>query len=170
MRAVCHLQVASFFSQTLCSYDKPPLFDVTLEQFETWALARLRILAEIESAQARNRSWDEVKASTKLLCKKYLPLNSNTHGDADLGSQRRQDHVGHFVLRLAFCRGTEDVRRRYVNLETTLFKLRYESDDTTEREKFLGSRDFGWIEVSSPIQEFTESILTLLPGLERREG
>jgi DNA primase large subunit len=106
----------------------------------------------------------------KSLCRKYLSLNSNSHGGADLDSERRRDHVSHFVLRLAFCRGTEDVRRRYVNLETTLFRIRYENDDTQERERFLGSRDFGWIEASSLIEGFAESILTLLSGLERREG
>lgn len=158
------------FSQILCSYDKPPLFDVTLEQFETWALARLRILAEIESAQARNRSSEEVKESTRILCKKYLSLDASSSVDADLDGQRRKDHVSHFVLRLAFCRGTEDVKRRYVNLETTLFRLRYENDDTQERKAFLASRDFGWIEARSPTEGFVESILTLLPGLARREG
>jgi DNA primase large subunit len=163
----------------LCSYDKPPLFDVTLEQFETWALARLRILAEIESAQARNRSWEDVKTSTNLLCKKYLPLSSNTNTGADLDGERRKDHVGHFVLRLAFCRGTDDVRRRYVNLETALFRIRYEGDDASEREEFLGSRDFRWIEASCLVGGLVESIPTLVfprsrkkrrPSLSRNSG
>ena len=45
--------------------------------------------------------------------------------------------------------GREDLRRRYVKAETTLFKLRYTSDDTQEREEFLKSRDFGWVVVRS---------------------
>lgn len=105
-----------------------------------------------------------------MLCKKYLLLNANSNEGADLDSERRKDHVSHFVLRLAFCRGTEDVRRRYINLETTLFKIRYENDDAKEREEFLGSRDFGWIEASPLIGRFVESILSLLLGLERRKG
>ena len=104
--------------------------------------------------------------STLALCKKYQSLSSNSHGSVDQDGERRRDHVSHFVLRLAFCRGTEDVRRRYVNLETILFKIRYESDDTKEREVFLGSRDFGWIEASSLTEGIIESILTLLSGLE----
>ena len=86
------------------------------------------------------------------LCKKYLSLSSNSHKDVDLDGERRRDHVSHFVLRLAFCRGTEDIRRRYLNLETTLFRMRYETDDTKERQVFVGSRDFGWIEASSLIE------------------
>lgn len=43
----------------------------------------------------------------------------------------------------------EDLRRRFVKAETTLFKVRYEQDIISEREDFLHSRDFNWIEVSS---------------------
>lgn len=32
--------------------------------------------------------------------------------------------------------------------ETTLFRVRYDSDDTSEKEEFLNSRDFDWIAVS----------------------
>ncbi|KAJ7470699.1 eukaryotic and archaeal DNA primase, large subunit-domain-containing protein [Mycena latifolia] len=127
-------------------YDKPPLYDVSIEEFETSALDRLRILAEIESSAARNRTWEETKTVTATQCEKYLPLKSSTAIGADRESQRRIDHLGHFVLRLAFCR-SEELRRRFVKAETTLFKVRYESDDSTERELFLSSRDFNWIAV-----------------------
>ncbi|KAJ7709969.1 eukaryotic and archaeal DNA primase, large subunit-domain-containing protein [Mycena rosella] len=127
-------------------YDKPPLYDVSIEEFETSALDRLRILAEIESSAARNRTWEETKTVTATQCEKYLPLKSSTAVGADRESQRRTDHLGHFVLRLAFCR-SEELRRRFVKAETTLFKVRYESDDSTEREQFLSSRDFNWIAV-----------------------
>jgi len=86
------------------SYDIPPLGDVTIEEFEISALNRLRVLAEIESSFARNRSWDELQNVTTAQSKKYLPLNSNVAHDLDLESERRRDHLGHFVLRLAFCR------------------------------------------------------------------
>ena len=74
---------------TVQSYEVPPLFDVTLEQFESWALDRLRILAEIESAFARNRAFDEVKSLTQRLLKKYLPLNANTATGAPKDEERR---------------------------------------------------------------------------------
>jgi hypothetical protein len=41
---------------------------------------------------------------TNAMCAKYLQLNANTARNADTDSQRRKDHLGHFVLRLAFCR------------------------------------------------------------------
>lgn len=86
------------------SYDIPPLDDITLEEFETCALNRLRILAEIESSFARNRTYEEMKTVTLAQCEKYLPLHSSTASSIELDLERRRDHVGHFVLRLAFCR------------------------------------------------------------------
>ncbi|GLB34126.1 putative DNA primase [Lyophyllum shimeji] len=129
-------------------YDRPPLYDVTLEEFETCALDRLRILAEIESSAARNRSWEELKTVTNAQCLKYLPLHATSAKTVDRDAERRKDHLGHFVLRLAFCR-SEDLRRRFVKAETTLFKIRYDGDDHVEREMFLSSRDFDWIPVDT---------------------
>jgi DNA primase large subunit len=85
-------------------------------------------------------------------CRKYLPLNSNTASFVDKETERRRDHLGHFVLRLAFCR-SEDLRRRFIKSELTLFRMRYETDDTKEREAFLQSRSFNWIPVSNEEKE-----------------
>jgi DNA primase large subunit len=93
-----------FYSESSFSYDKPPLYDVTVEEFETCALDRLRILAEIESSVARNRSWDETKKVTETLSTKYLPLHNNTATTQNVNLERKRDHLGHFVLRLAFSR------------------------------------------------------------------
>ena len=86
------------------SYDKPPLDDITLEDFESYAIDRLRVLSEIESSLVRNRTYDELKTVTVNHCKKYLPLNSNSASTVDKLAERRKDHISHFVLRLAFCR------------------------------------------------------------------
>ncbi|KAI4527527.1 DNA primase, large subunit [Schizophyllum commune Loenen D] len=131
----------------LSFYDKPPLFDVTLEEFEICALDRLRILAEIEACAARNRSWEETKTVIDNQCRKYMDLDSNTVSIDKRDAQRRRDQLGHFVLRLAFCR-TEELRKRFVKAETTLFRVRYDTDKSDERRRFLNSRDFNWIEVS----------------------
>lgn len=137
---------------------------MTVEEFETSALDRLRILAEIESSAARNRSWDETKQVTMTQCGKYLPLNSNSALGIDVLEERRKDRLGHFVLRLAFCRSCvierypfqyfsdkdlsrEELRRRFIRAETTLFRIRFETDDSNERRAFLDSKDFNWISV-----------------------
>ena len=52
------------------------------------------------------------------------------------------DFVHLHILRLGSVR--EELRRRFIKAELALFKVRYETDDTQEREAFLQSRDFGW--------------------------
>ncbi|KAJ3726140.1 DNA primase large subunit [Lentinula raphanica] len=145
-------------SYRLNLYDQPPLYDVTVEDFETSALDRLRILAEIESSAARNRSWDETKQVTITQCGKYLPLNSNSALGIDVQAERKKDQLGHFVLRLAFCR-SEELRRRFIRAETTLFKVRFETDDSNERRAFLNSKEFNWISVSDAEKTKYESQL-----------
>ena len=79
--------------------------DITIEEFETAALDRLRVLAEIESCFARNRPLKEMQAVIlDNVCSKYLELSRTTNSLKPLDEERRKDHIGHFVLRLAFCR------------------------------------------------------------------
>ncbi|KAH9951925.1 DNA primase large subunit [Amylocystis lapponica] len=127
-------------------YDVPPLGDITIEEFETCAIDRLRVLAEIESSFVRNRPYEELRTITLKQADKYVPLSSTSAHTVDLDAQRRRDHVGHFVLRLAFCR-SEELRRRFVKAEMALFRARYDWDDTREREEFLTSRNFDWTPV-----------------------
>ncbi|GJE90839.1 DNA primase large subunit [Phanerochaete sordida] len=139
-------------------YDQPPQGEITIEEFEICALDRLRILAEIESSYARNRPWDELKKYTLEQCKKYLHLDASSATLQDVDSQRRKDHIGHFVLRLAFCR-SEELRRRFVKAETTLFRIRFEDDDRKEREDFLQSRQFSWTPVmKDEVEQYAEQL------------
>lgn len=99
-----HLHCRNRTSRDASSYDKPPIEDITLEEFETCAIDRLRVLAEIESGFARNRPYDELKTIAIAQCEKYIPLNATSATTVNRDAQRRKDHIGHFVLRLAFCR------------------------------------------------------------------
>jgi DNA primase large subunit len=146
-------------------YDQPPTEDITIEEFETCAIDRLRVLSEIESCYARNRPFDELKEITHLQSEKHIPLDHNSATTKDRDVQRRKDNTGHFVLRLAFCRscvmvrlcidlqltfsfGREELRRRFVKAETTLFRVRYMNTTISERREFHKSRDFDWTLVS----------------------
>lgn len=42
----------------------------------------------------------------------------------------------------------EELRRRFVKAETTLFKVRYEMDAQTERKAFLDTHEFEWEKVA----------------------
>ena len=63
-----------------------------------------KVLAEIESCNVRNRTFDDTKKVILAQLKKHLPLSNNTARAIDINAERKMDHVSHFVLRLAFCR------------------------------------------------------------------
>jgi len=96
-----------------------------------------------------------------------LDHNSATTKDRD--SQRRRDVMGHFVLRLAFCR-SEELRRRFVKAETTLFRVRYLEATHSERTEFHQSVDFDWILVDENERKTYESQLkAAVPDVDEKE-
>ncbi|WFD01933.1 4-nitrophenylphosphatase [Malassezia obtusa] len=157
-------------------YSVPPVQDITVEEFEGWALDRLRVLAEIETASARNQPWPEIKAAIERRSAEFLVLRSNAVAQSgavataaakakELQRERIKDHVSHFVLRLAFSR-TEELRRRFLHAETALFRYRLETDHLAEREAFLRAQDFVWRVVAPDEQRrHREQLLACHPRL-----
>ncbi|EFX01161.1 DNA primase large subunit [Grosmannia clavigera kw1407] len=128
-------------------YTDSPTSDITLEQFEQWAIDRLHVLAELEACSFRNRSSAETALHMKSIMEKYMPLEANSSSSTKLAAQRKKDHYSHFILRLAFA-STEDLRRRFVRVETMLFRLRFGDDDTRERATFIRGLNLDWEMVS----------------------
>ncbi|CAO1638125.1 unnamed protein product [Parajaminaea phylloscopi] len=150
-------------------YNRPPTMEVTIEQFESWAIDRLKVLAEIESRQSRNNSYKELKEAVLKKMDQHLPLSATTAARSgagiDVDMERMKDHISHFVLRLAFCR-SEDLQRRFVRTETVLFRLRFESDDTSERDHFLRTLDLDWQMVTKEEKaQHKEELLAATPSL-----
>ncbi|CAF9917082.1 MAG: hypothetical protein ALECFALPRED_011003 [Alectoria fallacina] len=155
-------------------YEIPPTAEITLEQFEQWAIGRLRILAEIEACSFRNKTHAETAAHVTPLLQKWLPLHSNTSSSAGsqdeiLKLERRKDHYSHFILRLAFS-STEDLRRRFARIEGALFKLRFQSDDAKERQAFVESLPLDWEVVSEEEKKaLGMDLQNATPGLKRQD-
>lgn len=59
------------------------------------------VLADIESAGARNLPYAEMMKTLAERAKKFMPLSSD---DKSCEKERKRDQYSHFVLRLAFCR------------------------------------------------------------------
>lgn len=128
----------SVYPSRLSFYDVPPLEEITLEEFESWAIDRLKILIEIESCLARSKPLKDIESVVKPLLLKYLPLNPTpTSGmDSHIIAERRKDYYSHYTLRLVFCR-TEELRKKFVKNETTLFKIRYNMLQPKEQHDFV---------------------------------
>ncbi|BGP42092.1 DNA primase subunit pri2 [Rhodotorula kratochvilovae] len=148
-------------------YERPPLDELTLEQFEVWAIDRLRLLADIESAQARNRPFKDIRDLVEKRAADFLPLHadSSVRTDADIDAERKKDHYSHFILRLAFCR-SEELRQRFLKAEKELFHIRWDTDDESERRRFVDSLKFGWEVVSPEEKQELYSELAAASGLK----
>ncbi|KAF2876980.1 eukaryotic and archaeal DNA primase, large subunit-domain-containing protein [Massariosphaeria phaeospora] len=136
------------YEHRLNYYVLPPTAEITLEEFETWAINRLKVLSELEACGFRNRSPEETAEYMTSILNKYLPLRSNSSRSQSLQEERKKDHYSHFILRLAFS-ATEDLRRRFSRLETMLFRLRFKDDDLLERRDFVSSLKLEWEEVGN---------------------
>src|ERR1700733_9441204 len=83
------------------------------------------------------------------LLEKYLPLEANSSAlasaQARRATQRQKDHYSHFILRLAFA-STQELRMRFSRAERALFRLRYASDDPTDRAAFVSALNIDWWE------------------------
>lgn len=124
-------------------YTIPPTGDVSLEQFEEWGIARLKVLAELEACQFRNKTPAETDEYMRPILEKHLRLSSNRSRSSEMAIERKKDHYSHWTLRLAFS-GTADLRQRFARLETQLFKLRLQQDDAQERRAFIESLPMSW--------------------------
>lgn len=126
------------------------------------------VLAELEACSFRNRSPAETAAHMKPILDKYLPLSSSSSNSPSLQSERQKDHYSHFILRLAFA-STEDLRRRFSRVETMLFRLRFQGDDTRERIAFVESLSLDWEVVSEDEKrEFAEELKAAGGGYPKR--
>ncbi|KAE8540423.1 hypothetical protein D1P53_003369 [Cryptococcus gattii VGV] len=151
------------YSFRLNFYERPPALDITLEEFETCAISRLRVLSHIESLSHRSLPYSQVASGIATYAKMHLPLSSNTARNVNLDEERRRDEIGHWVLRLAFCR-SPDLRQRFVRSELALFKSRFETDDKNERAVFLKSLSFNYDTVDEDEKKlFKTELQQMLP-------
>ncbi|KGB80170.1 DNA primase large subunit [Cryptococcus deuterogattii R265] len=151
------------YSFRLNFYEQPPALDITLEEFETCAISRLRVLSHIESLSHRSLPYSQVASGIATYAKMHLPLSSNTARNVNLDEERRRDEIGHWVLRLAFCR-SPDLRQRFVRSELALFKSRFETDDKNERAAFLKSLSFNYDTVDEDEKKlFKTELQQMLP-------
>lgn len=110
----------------------------------------LTVLGEIEACQYRNKSPQEIEEIVNPLLDKYLPLSTkklSLDNKETIHSERQKDHYSHFILRLAFARSSE-LRARFSRAERALFRIRWASDNSKEREAFTDSLNLAWESVS----------------------
>ncbi|KAJ2082057.1 DNA primase subunit pri2 [Coemansia sp. RSA 988] len=130
----------SRYATRLTLYERAPELEVSVEEFEAFALDRLQVLRAIEDAQLRGKGEDDVRKRVNEALDRHLPLHTNRSRlpPRQLVGERRKDHVSHFILRLAFSR-TEELRAWLVRYECALLKHRFREADASERQELLGA-------------------------------
>ncbi|GAB4849506.1 hypothetical protein Ancab_004300 [Ancistrocladus abbreviatus] len=132
---------ASSVVPTLPLYRIAPELEVRLEDFELFAIDRLRVLRGISDGLSRGRKPDEMKKLVSDLWKLHM-----RHAQAS--EVINKDIISHFVLRLVYCR-TEELRRWFLSMETTLFRYRFKRESAEARRAILAECDLPYKAVSN---------------------
>ena len=116
-------------TQILNLYNTPPTSEISMEEFERYALDRLRVLKGLDDARSRGKKPEEVAE----ICKRLISENLTGTSQQDT---RRKDELSHFVLRLAYCR-TEELRRWFLTQESFLLRQRFSNAYADHQLEFL---------------------------------
>lgn len=95
---------------TVNLYGESPHIEITLDDFEVYALKRLKVLRKIEQLKTMRVTSELYKLKIDESIKENL-------SDATI------DEVSHFILRLSYCQ-SEELRRWFLAQETYLFQHR----------------------------------------------
>jgi DNA primase large subunit len=91
-------------------YRESPRVEMTIDDFEVYALKRLKVLRKIEQLKTMRVSAEQFNGKIAKMVKQEL-------------SDPSVDEASHFILRLSYCQ-TDDLRRWFLQQETTLFQHR----------------------------------------------
>ncbi|XP_061203836.1 DNA primase large subunit isoform X2 [Neopsephotus bourkii] len=123
------------YPHSLQFYLEPPTESISLVEFESFAIDRLKLLKVVENLGVSYVRGNEVY-KTKLqaeLRKLKFPYKALAEDDYEA---RRKDHISHFILRLAYCQ-SEDLRRWFLQQEMDLLRYRFNELTDSLRQKFL---------------------------------
>ncbi|KAI8495807.1 DNA primase large subunit [Branchiostoma belcheri] len=139
----------SRYQHNLQFYTVPPNETVSLEEFETFAIDRLKVLKAVESAGIKYMKTSELYTQKlEQEIKKLMPIavrRTDVEGsmqDKDY-DDRRKDHISHFILRLAYCK-SEELRRWFLIQEMDLFRFRFGNENTDTIGHFLRQNDLDY--------------------------
>ncbi|XP_040033779.1 DNA primase large subunit [Gasterosteus aculeatus] len=135
-------------------YDQPPLENISLGEFEAFAVDRLKLLKTVENVGVSYLKGSD-QYSNKLVSE-LKSLNFPYRPDADdrkpqtgpsEHDKRRKDHISHFILRLAYCQ-TEDLRRWFIQQEVDLFRHRFDELSPQQKLELLNRNNLQYATTS----------------------
>ncbi|MED6271506.1 DNA primase large subunit, partial [Characodon lateralis] len=133
------------YTQPLQFYGQPPLENISLSEFESFAVDRLKLLKTLENLGVSHSKYSE-QYSNKLE-PELKALNFPYRTEVDEPEKQRKDHISHFILRLAYCQ-TEDLRRWFIQQEVDLFRYRFNKLSCKKKLAFLHNNNLQYNTIS----------------------
>ncbi|OVA09342.1 DNA primase large subunit [Macleaya cordata] len=141
-------------------YRSAPVLEVRLEDFELFAIDRLRVLNGIDDGLSRGKKPEEMEKLVTDLWK----ANMRHHNASQVINK---DIISHFVLRLVYCR-TEDLRKWFLSMETALFRYRFRIESAEAQKAVMGEFNLPYKAVSNSeleVSTFYVAITLLSPKI-----
>ncbi|CAH2065867.1 unnamed protein product [Thlaspi arvense] len=102
---------------TIPLYLTAPPMEVRLEEFELFAIDRLRVLKAVSDGLARGKNPKEMDNLVDNSWKEHMTV-------PDVSEMFNKDIISHFVLRLVYCR-SDELKKWFLSMETALFRHRF---------------------------------------------
>ncbi|KAM4599238.1 DNA primase large subunit isoform 1-T1 [Fundulus diaphanus] len=151
-RLVSNLKT-ELYAEPLQFYGQPPLENISLSEFEAFAVDRLRLLKTVENLGVSMVKRGDPYSSK--LDSELKALNFPYRADVLIKEEtekRRKDHISHFILRLAYCQ-TEDLRRWFIQQEVDLFRHRFKALTPKQKLEFLHRNNLQYNTISGEEKE-----------------
>ena len=150
-------------------YSNLPGSDIALEEFESLAVNRLRLLKALEHAKSKGRRDDELKSTLKTLMDRHMTADASAERESAM-TMAQCDDFGHHILRIAYSRN-EELRKWLVTHETLLFKLRFRHTlSPSERERFLATNELPYEPCSNAeLDDVRDDLVQLLESTGKKE-
>ncbi|XP_069582822.1 DNA primase large subunit isoform X3 [Ranitomeya imitator] len=132
-------------------YQLPPTENISLTEFETFAIERLKLLKTIENlgvSYVKGSPEYNAKLEAELRKLKFSYSASKDEMNDKVYDERRKDHISHFILRLAYCQ-SEDLRRWFIQQEMDLFKFRFSLLSKEKVQDLLNFNDLEYLALPS---------------------
>ncbi|XP_068423966.1 DNA primase large subunit [Clinocottus analis] len=139
---------AELYGHPLQFYGQPPLENMSLTEFEAFAVDRLKLLKTVENlgvscVKLSDQYTRKLDSESKALHFVYRPDTD----DKKSQTGQRKDYISHFILRLAYCQ-TEDLRRWFIQQEVDLFRYRFNNLDSKQKLEFLHKNNLQYDTIS----------------------
>ncbi|KAL5022677.1 hypothetical protein ScPMuIL_001832 [Solemya velum] len=143
------------YPHTLQFYKIPPTETISLQEFEEFAVERLKVLKAVETVGIKHirssKDYSDLleKDIRNTGLRKILKTQKadDDSENEDVYNSRRMDHISHFILRLAYCR-SEELRRWFIQQELDLLRYRFQNENKESRDTFLKQNNLNYDPIS----------------------